>query len=430
MDNMTAQVNLFEERAKKMPRQLRGWEAYNDLTKDIQDFMAVLPLIQALSSHAMRPRHWKIIQKMSAMEFDNESPDLTVGGILATGLHKELGAVEAIRLSAERELEVEEKLAELQEIWSDTRFEFLGFKNKGPVLLKARELSIILDRVEESTNVIGTMVGHPHSEPFRDEVQGWIKKLTSVQEVLEQWMEVQSMWVYMEAVFSNSDIAKQLPQEKKRFDGIDKSYMKLMHKAFEISNVVHCCHGHEPMKTVLPNLVLQLEMCQKSLNGYFESKRLLFPRFFFISDALLLELLSDGSEPQKVMAHIGMLFDSLVRVSFDESEPLKIMSITADSGELVKLLTPLECSGMAEEYLEKLTMAMRATIHDVSRDCANEVYVSDGSLMSDLIFGFPGQVCLIGLQIYWTFNAQDAIAKTRHDKLVMNNVRQILKKVI
>ena len=36
-------------------------------------------------------------------------------------------------------------------------------------------------------------------------------------------------------------------------------------------------------------------------------------------------------------------------------------------------------------------------------------------------------VCLIGLQIYWTFHAEDAISKTRHDKLVMNNVRTIHK---
>ena len=202
--------------------------------------------------------------------------------------------------------------------------------------------------------------------------------------------------------------------------------MKLMHKAFEISNVVHCCHGHEPMKTVLPNLAGQLEMCQKSLNGYFESKRLLFPRFFFISDALLLELLSDGTEPQKVMAHIGTLFDSLVQVSFDEVEPLNIISMTADGGEQVKLLTGLKCEGMAEEYLEKLVNAMRLTIQDLSRECANEVFVSEEGLMvSELFQGFPGQVCLVGLRIYWTWHAEDALSKTRHDKLVMNNVRTI-----
>ena len=62
MDVMTEQIKLFQEKAKKMPRQLRGWDAYKVLTKDIDDFVEVLPLIQALSSNAMRPRHWKVIQ--------------------------------------------------------------------------------------------------------------------------------------------------------------------------------------------------------------------------------------------------------------------------------------------------------------------------------------------------------------------------------
>ena len=31
-------------------------------------------------------------------------------------------------------------------------------------------------------------------------------------ETLEQWLMVQSMWQYMEAVFSGGDIVKQLPQ--------------------------------------------------------------------------------------------------------------------------------------------------------------------------------------------------------------------------
>lgn len=227
--------------------------------------------------------------------------------------------------------------------------------------------------------------------------------------------------VNMEVVFSNNDIAKQLPQDSKRFAGVDKSYMKLMHKAFEISNVVLCCHGHEPMKTVLPNLAAQLDMCQKSLNGYFESKRLLFPRFFFISDSLLLELLSEGSEPQKIIGSIGMLFDSLVNVVFDENDSHVMTTMISDEGEHVKLSTPLLCDGMAEEYLEKLVVSMRTTIRDISRECAHDLFVFDTGLMEHLFRGFPGQVCLIGLQIYWTNFAEEALLKTKQDKLIMSN---------
>ena len=44
---------------------------------------------------------------------------------------------------------------------------------------------------------------------------------------VEQWLAVQNMWMYMEAVFSSGDIVKQLPIEARRFQNIDKSFMKV-----------------------------------------------------------------------------------------------------------------------------------------------------------------------------------------------------------
>jgi dynein heavy chain len=75
----------------------------------------------------------------------------------------------------------------------------------------------------------------------------------------------------------------------------------------ETKNCVGCCNRDGLFK-FLEKQQLELEMCEKALDDFMESKRRAFPRFYFVSKLDLLDMLSNGNNPHKVMQHMSKNF--------------------------------------------------------------------------------------------------------------------------
>lgn len=68
----------------------------------------------------------------------------------------------------------------------------------------------------------------------------------------------------------------------------------------------------------LSEMNTKLEEIQKSLDMYLETKRQIFPRFYFLSNDDLLEILGQSRNPEAVQPHLKKCFDNIKSIRINK----------------------------------------------------------------------------------------------------------------
>eukprot|EP00755_Sulcionema_specki_P014909 Sspe_Gene.57955::Locus_31794_Transcript_1_1_Confidence_1.000_Length_6699::g.57955::m.57955/K10408/DNAH; dynein heavy chain, axonemal len=425
------ECKVFALQCKNLPRGLKQWEAYKELERTIADFGMLRPLLSSLANEYVKPRHWYELMEVTKTTWRLDPDVFKLGNILEANIIQHAEVVDEIALKAEKEAQVEMLIrTKIEEEWADKCFAFEEWRGRGLLLLKGDVIMEIKESLEESQMLVGGL--NPRFvEPFKETVKLWMQKLVSADKTINLWLEVQQNWQALEAVFSGGDITKQLPNEAKKFNQIDKQWFKIMTKALEVKNVISFCYENELLAGLGP-MRDGLENVQRQLSAYLETKKKCFPRFYFVADKELLDILSQASDPTAIQQYVKKLFDGVSQVHFYRAKPkeagskpdILVTHLGSPEGEELPLVDSVHCKGHVEEWLHVLVRQMHYTVKARVAQIASEIgslrrselpYFDQG-YMQILIDRYPAQCVLLAVQMLWTMDVTEYITAAKMER--------------
>uniref|UniRef100_A0A8C5KDU7 Dynein axonemal heavy chain 1 n=1 Tax=Jaculus jaculus TaxID=51337 RepID=A0A8C5KDU7_JACJA len=388
----------------KCVKQFKDIPACQDVALDIrariEEFKPYIPLIQGLRNPGMRNRHWEILSNEININVRPKA-NLTFARCLEMNLQDHIESISKVAEVAGKEYAIEQALDKMEKEWATILFNVLPYKETDTYILKSPdEASQLLDDHIVTTQ---SMSFSPYKKPFEQRITSWENKLKLTQEVLEEWLNCQRSWLYLEPIFSSEDITRQLPVESKRYQTMERIWRKIMKNAYENREVINVCADQRLLDS-LRDCNKLLDLVQKGLSEYLETKRNAFPRFFFLSDDELLEILSQTKDPTAVQPHLRKCFENIARLLFQEN--LEITHMYSAEGEEVKLSFSIYPTSNVEEWLLEVERSMRASVRDIIEK-AIKAYPT--MPRTQWVLNWPGQVTIAGCQTYWTLEVSNAL---------------------
>ncbi|KAL2088081.1 hypothetical protein ACEWY4_016909 [Coilia grayii] len=357
VEQMDMELRRFAKEMKTLDKEVRVWDVYAGLESMVKNMLTSLRAVNELQNPAVRERHWQQLMKTTGVSFVMDEAT-RLGDLLELQLHRVEEEVKNIVDKSVKELAIEKVLGEIEQTWSLMSLSYDTHTSTGTPLLKADEN--LIETLEDNQVQLQNILMSKYVEYFLVEVSAWQRRLL-----------VADMGLMVEVVKRDNVIA--------------------------VTN--------EPgFLEQLEALQQRLCVCEKALAEYLETKRLTFPRFYFVSATDLLEIVSKGTQPRQVSRHLLKLFDNVADLRFEggegegEEEVAVAVGMYSREREYVPFSQPCVCKGQAESWLNALEGSMRRTVR---QEIMEAVAAYEDKPRDQWLLDFPAQVALTGSQIWW-----------------------------
>lgn len=207
----TAAIKLVNE--FKNEKTLKGLA--DKQVNEIALFRKDMPLINIFCNKGFKERHWQEINEVISSTQVIVGPDYNtkLRYLIEQNVTNYMTQLEEISETATKEYNIESILNKMYADWEEIYAEVKPWKSTGTFTVSGSAVEEIQTLLDDQLVKTQTMKGSPYAKIFEHTISEWENWLIFTQDMMEYWVKVQQVWIYLEPIFGSPDIVKHLPQE-------------------------------------------------------------------------------------------------------------------------------------------------------------------------------------------------------------------------
>lgn len=425
-------MSILQENIKGIKKEIKvNVPACKQLEKKAVQMNDILNIVLQLNdAKIIKKRHWKHLIQVTKKNIPFEDDEhFTIETLIQLEMNHFKTDVDDEKSIAAEQNKIEDKYNKIDKVWQSEKFRMTKELNKKTYdfyLFDHGAMEGVIETLEKHQNDLIQMAQKKgileNFENMGATIDNKLAQLKTINDVIKAWLKFQKNWEKLEVIFLKSeDIQNKLRNEYQEFQDLNIKFREEMKNAWDYNTMIDVCTDER--KITILDLSEKISLCQKALDNYLETKKQKFPRFYFVSNDTLLNMLASADYPNLINKNIKDCFDGIKSwrmEPLDENNKSKIVHAmnSADNDEIVELHEPFECVGqLVEVYLGDFERVMKENLAILLHKCYNAVTWDTATTPPDKIIAnreqwlnpFPAQLALLVTQIVWTEEVEHAL---------------------
>lgn len=399
-------LDTLTRECRALPTRMRTYDAYEAVHDELQFLSANARILGDLKADAFQSRHWRALHaQVGAPRYVPSTH--TLGTVWGLDWRTNLAAIRSAIDTAQGEYALDVYLQQVREAWTGYALELVDYRHE---CMLVRGWDALFAQAAEHAAGLRAMSASAHYRVFEDEARSWEERVARIHTVFDRWADVQRQWVHLHGVFGsgNDAMSHVLPVESARFQSISSEFLSLLRRVLRAPYVLDVI-AVPGIRASLERLTELLHRIQTALGAFLEQERARFPRFYFVGDDDLLEMLGHGRDVHQTARHLPKMFAGLATVHTERSA---IVSVETTANERVTLATPVPVRDdmPAHEWLALLERSVRETLAQNLPPVltALESLALKPADMSAWLASAPAQLLVLATQIAWARRVERA----------------------